>query len=92
MSLDRLTTAAREAEPAWEDDRAARVLASAMTRRERRIARARVLRRAAAFGGVVGIVCVVLLRGASASAPVDPPGEPAFAQAQLQGDGGYARD
>lgn len=27
-----------------------------------------------------------------ASAPVDPPGEPAFAQAQLQGDGGYARD
>jgi hypothetical protein len=93
MSLEHLTRAARETEPAWNDDRSERVLASAIGRRERRTARARLLRRTAAFGGVVGIVCLVLLRGASASSPVEPSSEPALAHAEpLQGDGGYARD
>ena len=93
MSLEHLTRLARETDPAWNDDRSARVLASALGRRERRVARARIARRAAAFGGVVGVVCMVVLRGASASAPIDPPSEqPAYAQAHVQNDGGYAHD
>jgi len=95
MSLDRLLAAARDEAPAWNDDRASRVLGGAIAKKERRAKRDRVLRRAAVAGTMVSLVCVMLLRAASASVPSEsaPPANDTIAtHAMSLDDAGYARD
>lgn len=102
MSLDRLAESARAGVPEWHDERARRVLASMMVRRERRTARGKLARRSMAAASAAAFVVFVLLRGGSAPAgastaseTIDP--SPAAMLAahdgpERHGDGGYARD
>ena len=94
--LDHLVQAARDVDPAWDDARAGRVLSSAIDRRDRRVARNRLARRAMVAASVVGFLGFVFLRGANASSPsagASPEVEPtAIAAAETFGDAGYARD
>ena len=95
--LDHLVSAARDTDPAWSDSRADRVLTSAIDRRERRVVRNRIARRAMFAASVVGVIGFVFLRGASASSgssSATSEAQPAatVAAADTFGDAGYARD
>lgn len=95
MSLDRIAAAAGEESPEWNEARASRVLGGALAKKERRAKRDRVLRRAAVAGTMVSLVCVMLLRAASASVPTEPapPANDTIAtHAMSLDDAGYARD
>ena len=98
-NLDHLVSSAREASPEWNDDRSARVLTSALDRRDRRIARTRIMRRALVVGSAAAMVGLLFLRGASASpnasasnAEPEATASTAVAAAATFGDAGYARD
>lgn len=98
--LEHLALAARDADAAWDDARASRVLSSALDRRERRVARNRIVRRALVVGSAAAVVGMIFLRGASASPNASSSSasnvevEPAATQlaASSFGDAGYARD
>jgi hypothetical protein len=97
MRIDQIVISARDAEPDWTEDRAGRVLTSALDRRERRATRNRVARRAMVAASIVGVLGFVFLRGAnasSASTEVEPAATTttAVAAAETLGDAGYARD
>jgi hypothetical protein len=94
-NLDHLVIAARDTEPYWDDDRSSRVLGSALDRRERRVTRNRVMRRALVVGSVAAVVGLIFLRGANASPTTTQSSEiePATTLAASSfGDAGYARD
>jgi hypothetical protein len=96
-TLDDLVRDARDAGPEWNDDRAGRVLTSAIDRRERRTTRNRVARRAMVAASVVGVLGFMFLRGANASSASSTEVEAAptmttIAAAETLGDAGYARD
>jgi len=102
-NLDHLVSSARASSLDWNEDRSARVLGSALDRRERRVARARIVRRALVVGSAAAMVGLLFLRGASASpsssssssspsaSEIDP-SSTAVAAAATFGDAGYARD
>ena len=94
--LDHLIASAREADPEWTSDRSARVLSSAIDRRERRVARGRLARRALGVGSAAAVIGLLFLRGANASPTTtnDVQAQPAttIAAAETLGDAGYARD
>ena len=99
MRIDRLTEAARAESPCWDEARARRLLTSTLARGERRVARARLLRRSLGVASAASVIVLVLLRGAPSSAgassaadrPVDDSALLA-AHAGPLGDGGYGRD
>lgn len=102
-NLDHLVSSARESDGLdWNDDRAARVLGSALERREQRATRKRTMRRAMVVGSAVAMVGLLFLRGASASPSSSSsssssitesePSTSAVAAASTFGDAGYARD
>lgn len=96
--LDHLVVAARDAEPGWDESRADRVLSSALSRRERRATRARLMRRALVVGSAAAMLGLVFLRGANASSSAssattnDVESSATVAAAETFGDAGYARD
>ena len=103
--LDRLIAASRELDGAWDAERAERVRAGALRRREQRKGRDRLLRRGALVVGGAGLLVVALLRAAS-SAPAElstnagtnasatPRAAPTaeMIAARALGDAGYFRD
>jgi hypothetical protein len=92
--LDHLVTAARDTDVEWNDERSGRVLSSALDRRERRVARNRLARRALVVGSAFAMIGFLFLRGASASSAPSSDSEPSatVAAASTFGDAGYARD
>jgi hypothetical protein len=92
--LEGLVLAARETPAGWDEDRSRRVLGETLVRRERRAARDRFLRRAAAGSALTGLLCVVLLRGASAgdASTISAPETVASHAVTASSDAGYARD
>ena len=69
-TLHALAKAARDAAPnddVWSDDRSRRVLASLVTRQEKRAQRARFLRRGAGVTSAAAVIVFALLRGATAA-------------------------
>jgi hypothetical protein len=93
-NLDHLVVAARDVEPEWNASRADRVLSSALDRREHRVARNRLARRAMVVASVAGMLGFLFLRGANASSSTDaqPTAAATVAAADTLGDAGYARD
>lgn len=89
--LDELVLAAREA-PSWDEPRSRRVLGETLRRRDRRAARDRLLRRAAAGSALTGLLCLVLLRAASAGDAPATSETIASHAAVAADDAGYARD
>jgi hypothetical protein len=99
VNLDDLAKAARMTDSRWESPRAARVLASTLGERKRRVARSRALQRSFAIASASAVLLVVLLRGGSAPAStgsdsVEAASAPSAALAvrDSDGDGGYGRD
>ena len=92
--LDHLIDSARDAQPEWSADRSARVLSSAIDRRERRAARNRLARRALVVGSAAAMIGFLFLRGANASpsATNDTQSAATIAASETFGDAGYARD
>lgn len=69
-TLHALAKAARDAAPnddVWSDDRSRRVLASLVTRQEKRAQRARFVRRGAGVASAAAVIVFALLRGATAA-------------------------
>lgn len=93
-NLDHLIASARETDPAWSADRSARVLSSALDRRDRRVARNRLARRALVVGSAAAMLGFLFLRGANASPSATNETQPAatIAASETFGDAGYARD
>jgi hypothetical protein len=71
--LEDLARRARAEAPCWDADRASRVLAGAVDKRERRAARTRMARRALGGASAALVVGLVLLRGASTTAASTSP-------------------
>jgi hypothetical protein len=97
-TLDELAGSARENAPRWDGERAARVLASTLAVREKRVQRAKAMRRTFAAASAAAVLGVILLRVGSAPAStmadvVEPaPASSAELLSARDGDGGYLRD
>jgi len=106
--LDDMISSARELDAAWDITRSERVREGALRRRDVRVGRDRVLRRALFVAGGAGLLVLALLRAAS-SAPAEPlastsaapaathepiaaTSEPMALAAHAMSDAGYARD
>ncbi len=100
MNLESLVSSARREQPSWDPARADRVLSSTLALRSHRALRARVVRRSIVAMSSVGVVVLLLLRGAgartsagSAQSDVEPSIEQDVVAARdASGDGGYRRD
>jgi hypothetical protein len=104
MNLEDLVREARTPAGAdgWTSERAARVLTATHEARERRIVRARFVRRGLVVASVAAFFGLVLLRGAGASTPSQeraqdsrsssPSATSEAIAVHASNDGGYARD
>ena len=97
--LDGLIASSRQLDGAWDAERAERVRAGALRRRDARSGRDRLLRRGALAVGGAGLLVLALLRAApSAPAELSASTAPSTAPtaeivaARALGDAGYARD
>jgi hypothetical protein len=96
-TLDHLIAGARANDVSWTPDRASRVLAGALEKRDVRARRDRIVRRGLFVASVAVVGVLMFIRSASSSpsaaleAPAPAPQAEAIA-AHAQGDGGYARD
>jgi len=97
MKLDGVLESARAREgDAWTAERAERVYGGLQMKRERRVVRARLVRRGIIVASVAAFFGLVLLRGAGASTPAQAPAasiaNSEVVAAHASNDGGYARD
>jgi hypothetical protein len=97
--LEHALSSARDAAPAWDDDRASRVFSGAVRTRETRLFRHRAARRALVVASGATFLVLVLLRTAGGARPGPSATDPAAATqveepiaTHALGDGGYARD
>jgi hypothetical protein len=97
-TLNDLAGAARQAHPCWDAGRADRVLATTLACSEKRIARAKFVRRSLVAVSAAGAMVLAVLRGATAptASEVAPSSahEVVAAHEAIHhaGDGGYGRD